>query len=150
VLLVDDNAANRRLVAAILEPFAIDLETACDGVEAVAASARRDFDVILMDVQMPNMDGLSATARIRASSRAEERTTPIIAMTANVADDQVRRCLAAGMDDHVGKPIAPHQLLSILERWGSERSHVSQTPKTPRAAETAALGAAGRPGPRAG
>jgi PAS domain S-box-containing protein len=117
LLVVDDNAVNRELVCTLLEPFDLDIETACDGAEAVEAAHRRAFDLILMDVQMPTMDGLTATRRIRASATAGARHTPIIAMTANVLPAQIQRCFEAGMDDHLGKPISPRKLLEALQRW---------------------------------
>jgi PAS domain S-box-containing protein len=115
LLVVDDNAVNRELITALLSPFDLEIETAADGVEAVRAAARTAFDLILMDVQMPNMDGLTATRRIRAAPGAPR--TPIIAMTANVLPEQVARCLEAGMDDHLGKPINAARLLEALDRW---------------------------------
>ena len=118
LLVVDDNAVNRELICALLAPFDIEIETAADGVEAVEQAALRDYDIILMDVQMPNLDGLSATARIRAAAPAGRRT-PIIAMTANVLPEQVARCLDAGMDDHLGKPINAAALLETLSRWSN-------------------------------
>jgi len=117
LLLVDDNAVNRELIRALLEPFDLIIETARDGVEAIAAQSRADFDLILMDVQMPVMDGLTATRRIRAAAPAGARRVPIVAMTANVLPEQVARCLDAGMDDHLGKPIDPARLLETLSRW---------------------------------
>ncbi len=90
-----------------------------DGVEAVAAVSRSAFDVVLMDVQMPNMDGLTATRRIRANEASSGPRIPIIAMTANVLPDQVARCLEAGMDDHLGKPINLPRLLEALDRWSA-------------------------------
>ena len=124
VLVVDDNAVNRELICALLEPFDLVIETAGDGLEAVKAAARGHFDVILMDVQMPLMDGLTATRRIRANATA--RRAPIIAMTANVLPEQVARCRAAGMDDHVGKPINPAQLLETLNRWSASEPAAAQ------------------------
>ena len=120
LLVVDDNAVNRELVCALLEPFDVEIETANDGVEAVEAVARGTFDLILMDVQMPNMDGLTATRRIRASAEPGLPRTPIIALTANVLPDQIARCRDAGMDDHLGKPINPERLLEVLARWSPE------------------------------
>ncbi len=117
LLIVDDNPINRELVMALLEPFDFQIETACDGLEAVEAASRAHFDIILMDVQMPHMDGLTATGRIRAAEPPGAPRIPIIAMTANVMPEQVARCLAAGMDDHVGKPISPEKLLDALTRW---------------------------------
>ncbi len=117
LLLVDDNAVNRELICALLAPFSLVVETACDGVEAIEATAREHFDLILMDVQMPVMDGLTATRRIRDAAPAGTRRIPIIAMTANVLTDQIERCLEAGMDDHIGKPINPAQLVQTISRW---------------------------------
>jgi len=119
LLLVDDNAVNRELIRALLEPFDVTIETARDGVEAVAAQSQARFDLILMDVQMPVMDGLTATRRIRAATPADAPRVPIVAMTANVLPEQVARCLAAGMDDHIGKPIDPARLLEALSRWSA-------------------------------
>jgi PAS domain S-box-containing protein len=115
VLLVEDNAVNRELVCAMLGPFDMVIDTARDGVEGVEAAQRGSYDLILMDVQMPVMDGLTATRRIRAAETGAR--TPIIAMTANVLPDQIAGCLAAGMDDHVGKPIDLHSLLRTVARW---------------------------------
>ena len=74
-----------------------------------------------MDVQMPVMDGLTATRRIRALPIPAAATTPIVAMTANVLPDQIARCLEAGMDDHLGKPMKPAELLNAIARWSSQR-----------------------------
>ena len=122
LLVVEDNMVNQELIVALLSPFDLSIVTAADGVEAVEAASREDFDLILMDIQMPNMDGLTATRRIRADCPAARRQPPIIAMTANVMPDQIARCLAAGMDDHIGKPIDPARLLQVLERWSSTES----------------------------
>jgi PAS domain S-box-containing protein len=119
ILVVDDNAVNRELVGAFLAPFDIEIATARDGVEAVEMALAGAYDLILMDVQMPNMDGMTATRRIRAQTPSGAPRVPIIAMTANVLDDQVRRCLEAGMDDHLGKPLDPAKLLETLSRWSA-------------------------------
>ena len=116
-LVVEDNAVNRELIITLLGPFGIEIDTACDGAEAVEAVGRGRYDVILMDMQMPVMDGLTATRRIRALADREVAGTPIIAMTANVLPEQVARCREAGMDDHIGKPINLPQLLAALDRW---------------------------------
>jgi PAS domain S-box-containing protein len=120
-LVVEDNAVNRELIATLLSPFDIEIETACDGAEAVDAVAARPFDVILMDMQMPVMDGLTATRRIRALPDPAAAATPIIAMTANVLPEQVARCREAGMDDHLGKPINLPALLAALDHWATPR-----------------------------
>jgi signal transduction histidine kinase len=114
-LVVEDNAVNRELITTLLSPFPIEIDTACDGAQAVEMAVR-GYDVILMDMQMPVMDGLAATRRIRALPGAAA-ATPIIAMTANVLPEQVARCREAGMDDHIGKPINLAQLLATLDRW---------------------------------
>jgi PAS domain S-box-containing protein len=124
LLLVEDNAVNRELVRAMLEPFGVVVETANDGVAGVEAMRQGEFDLVLMDVQMPVKDGLTATREIRALEGARGVATPIIAMTANVLPEQVANCLAAGMDDHLGKPISPSKLLEAVARW-SGRSHAA-------------------------
>jgi PAS domain S-box-containing protein len=116
-LVVEDNAVNRELITTLLIPFGIEIDTACDGAEAVEAVGQGRYDVILMDMQMPVMDGLTATRRIRALADRDAARTPIIAMTANVLPEQVARCREAGMDDHLGKPINLPLLLQALDRW---------------------------------
>ena len=116
-LIVEDNAVNRELITVLLSPFDIEIDTACDGAEAVEAVSRGRYDVILMDMQMPVMDGLAATRRIRALADRDAARTPIVAMTANVLPEQIARCREAGMDDHLGKPINLPLLLQALDRW---------------------------------
>ncbi|HWQ86243.1 PAS domain-containing protein [Brevundimonas sp.] len=115
VLLADDASANRELVAAIMGGLGVDLDTVCNGAEAVEAARSGDYDLILMDVHMPVMDGLAATRAIRGMGGAVART-PIVALTANVQPDHVERCLAAGMNGHVGKPIQLAELLTAMNR----------------------------------
>ena len=124
LLLVEDNAVNRELIRTMLEPFGVGVETANDGVAGVEAMRRGQFDLVLMDVQMPVMDGLTATREIRAMEGARGAATPIVAMTANVLPEQIANCLAAGMDDHLGKPINPTKLLETVARW-SGRTHAA-------------------------
>ncbi|MES2898048.1 MAG: ATP-binding protein [Pseudomonadota bacterium] len=121
LLLVEDVAVNRELIQALLGPFGLEIETAENGQEAVEAMERRAFDIVLMDVQMPVMDGLTATRAIRALPHERARSTPIIAMTANVLPDQIDRCHEAGMNDHLGKPIEPAKLLEALAIWSAPR-----------------------------
>ncbi len=121
MLLVEDVAVNRELILTLLRSFDVEIQTAENGSEAVEAMAAGTYDLVLMDVQMPVMDGLTATRAIRALPDAGARATPIIAMTANVLPDQVEKCLAAGMDDHLGKPINPGALLAVLARWSDGR-----------------------------
>ncbi len=113
ILMADDAAPNRELVTAILGGLGLALETVCNGAEAVEAARTGAYDLILMDVHMPVMDGLDATRAIRAMGGAIGRT-PIVALTANVQPEQVVRCGEAGMDGHVGKPIQISELLAVL------------------------------------
>ncbi|WP_426030953.1 ATP-binding protein [Caulobacter sp. DWP3-1-3b2] len=120
VLLADDNEANRELVSAILCSVGHQVDLATNGVEVVAAAARGGYDLVLMDVQMPIQDGVSATRAIRALQGSAARV-PIIALSANVLAGQIETYRAAGMDDHVGKPIAVGELLEKVARWGGTR-----------------------------
>ena len=117
VLLVDDAPANRELLTIILTTLGLEVETASDGVEAVAAVRRGGFDLVLMDVHMPQMDGLAATRLIRQEADEALRTVPVLALTANVLEDQIARCLEAGMDGHLAKPIQVADLAAALEQW---------------------------------
>jgi CheY-like chemotaxis protein/anti-sigma regulatory factor (Ser/Thr protein kinase) len=127
MLLVEDVAVNRELIATLLSPFDVTIEMAENGLLAVEAMRRSSFDLVLMDVQMPVMDGLTASRAIRALPGPQARSTPIIAMTANVLPAQVQKCLEAGMDDHLGKPISPAALLAVIARWSAGRASASET-----------------------
>lgn len=140
LLVVDDNPVNRELVCALLAAFDVEIDTANDGVEAVEAAARATYDLILMDVQMPNMDGLTATRRIRSAEQLTGLRVPVIALTANVLPEQVARCREAGMDDHLGKPINPERLLNILGRWSSGSDALAGTDDDQSARSLAAPG----------
>jgi two-component system, sensor histidine kinase and response regulator len=116
ILLAEDNAVNRAVAAAILERRGHSLVHAANGREAVAAAAREAFDLIFMDVQMPDMDGIEATRHIRAADLANGRHTPIAAMTAHAMPGDRERCLTAGMDDYLSKPLNKADLFMLLER----------------------------------
>ena len=121
ILLAEDVEINREIVLTLLEPTRLEIDCAVDGAEAVKlVSASPDrYDMIFMDVQMPNMDGLEATRHIRAieSESKRAREIPIVAMTANVFREDVEQCKAAGMNDHIGKPINYHELLAKLKLY---------------------------------
>ncbi|MGQ0621543.1 MAG: PAS domain-containing protein [Panacagrimonas sp.] len=116
VLLVEDNEINQEVARELLQRAGVIVDLAVNGREAVDCAARADYDAVLMDVQMPVMDGLEATRRIRAldSPRA---SVPIIAMTANAMAEDRQRCLDAGMNDHLGKPVDVNRLHATLAKW---------------------------------
>ena len=117
VLYVDDNQSNRTLVKAMLATQGIVCETADDGALGVVAAAAGDWDIILMDIQMPVMDGVAAARGIRALD-GQVGATPIIALTANTLDEQVRGYFEAGMDDCIAKPVDMIELLTKVAQWG--------------------------------
>jgi CheY-like chemotaxis protein/HPt (histidine-containing phosphotransfer) domain-containing protein len=114
VLVAEDNAVNQRLVRRLLERLGHTVVLAGDGRAALAALDRDDFDVVLMDVQMPEVDGLEAAARIRRREEGTGRRVPIIALTAHAMKGDRERCLAAGMDDYLAKPIQSDRLREAL------------------------------------
>jgi two-component system, sensor histidine kinase len=109
ILIVDDNATNRVVAQALCEMFGCTSETADDGMEALDAIKERDFDLVLMDIKMPRMDGLQATQAIR-KLKGPMRDVPIIALTANADPEDARRYIASGMAAVVEKPIKPERL----------------------------------------
>jgi CheY-like chemotaxis protein len=123
VLLAEDIEVNREIVIALLEDTHIDVECAENGSEALAlfAADPRRYDIILMDVQMPEMDGYEATRRIRALDVPEAKTVPIIALTANVFSEDRAAALASGMNGHLGKPLSQQDMLATLSSFLSAR-----------------------------
>ncbi len=145
ILTVEDNPINQEVVRCTLKKVGCSCETAASGPQALELIARRRYDLILMDCQMPGMDGYEVTAAIRDLERAGRlpggrRGTriPVVAMTANVLKGDREKCLAAGMDDYLSKPFRPEQLYECLERWVGARG---QSPAASAAASS--LGAAG-------
>ncbi|MDR1217354.1 MAG: response regulator [Oscillospiraceae bacterium] len=123
LLVAEDVEINREIVMALLEPTQLEIECAVNGSEALrmfAASPER-YDLIFMDVQMPEMDGYEATRSIRALGSPHARGVPIIAMTANVFREDIDRCLAAGMNDHIGKPLDLEEVIEKLTRYLPDR-----------------------------
>jgi CheY-like chemotaxis protein len=127
ILIAEDNIINQKLAMKLLEKLGYHADVAANGREALTALSHIPYDAVLMDCQMPEMDGFTATRRIRereesafvlgASSSAILPHIPIIAMTANAMTGDRDQCLEAGMDDYVAKPIKPLELRAILERW---------------------------------
>ncbi|HUR34519.1 MAG TPA: response regulator [Vicinamibacterales bacterium] len=137
VLLAEDNVVNQRVAVGLLSRRGHDVTVVENGSEAANAVARRTFDVVLMDLQMPVMGGLEATAVIRAQETSTGRYTPIIAMTAHAMSGDRERCLAAGMDGYVSKPINPNALYEALEQTAQPHPGTGQ-PATRTVAEPAA------------
>ena len=122
LLLAEDNEINREFAVELLRGEGVEVEEALNGREAVEMAAVGDYDAVLMDIQMPEMSGLEATARIRAMAEGPDgdprfAALPIIAMTALAMSGDAERCRAAGMNDHVAKPIDPDRLMAILAKW---------------------------------
>jgi len=119
VLLVEDVEINREIVQALLEPTQLLIDSAENGADAVImfTNAPDKYDLILMDVQMPGMDGYEATRHIRAMDNPRAKTIPIIAMTANVFQEDIEKCLQAGMNNHIGKPLNLDEVLEKLKKY---------------------------------
>jgi CheY-like chemotaxis protein len=123
ILLVEDNAVNQKLARRLLENGGHTVTCAGDGAEALSACEKSRFDAILMDIQMPVMDGFEATAELRRREKLTGGYTPVLALTANAMQGDRDRCLSAGMDGYVTKPINKGELLqSIAEAVASRAS----------------------------
>jgi CheY-like chemotaxis protein len=132
VLLVEDNMVNQTLAVRLLEKRGYIVSAAGDGRQAVTTLEKEEFDVVLMDVQMPEMDGFEATAAIREREQSTGRHIPIIAMTAHALKGDEDRCLAAGMDAYISKPIRTNELFATIEKVldksrGAGASDVAET-----------------------
>jgi CheY-like chemotaxis protein len=127
VLLAEDNPINQKLAVRLLEKQGHSVTLANDGVQAVAALTDSEFDVVLMDVQMPNMSGLEATAAIRALERDTGKHVPIVAMTAHAMKGDQDRCLRAGMDGYVSKPIQPDHMMDVIAQVTSAPGETAES-----------------------
>ncbi len=130
VLVVEDNSINQRIALKMLNALGYPADVAGNGREAIEAVLRKSYDVILMDCQMPEMDGFEATAEIR-KLESEKTHIPIVALTANAMSGDRNRCLEAGMDDYLPKPMDLHQLAEVLHRW-TEAAAKSDNTAIPR------------------
>jgi two-component system sensor histidine kinase/response regulator len=130
ILVAEDNPVSQRVAARMIESLGYRVEVVADGHQAVAITAQQSFDLVLMDVQMPDMDGLTATREIRRRE-AKGRTAPlrIVAMTASAWTGDRERCLAAGMDDYLSKPVQANELDSTLRRWLGEGTPSAPPPE---------------------
>jgi CheY-like chemotaxis protein len=116
VLLAEDNEINQRITRRLLEKLGLTVKTASNGREAADAVTKQRYALILMDCQMPVMDGFEATASIRSWEK-DERHTPICALTANAMEGDRERCLDSGMDDYISKPVHLEDLRAVVARW---------------------------------
>jgi len=117
ILLAEDNRVNQVVAVRLLEKRGYVVTVAGDGRAVLSAIEKQSFDLVLMDVQMPEMDGLQATAAIRKREQPGGNHLPILAMTANAFKEDEERCIAAGMDGYVAKPIRPADLFAAIERF---------------------------------
>ncbi len=131
VLLVEDNAVNQRLAARLLEKRGHRVMVTANGLEALAALEKEVFDLVFMDVQMPEMDGLQAIAAIRKHEELSSKHQAVIALTAHAMKGDLERCLAAGMDGYLSKPIRPQELDAILETYVARRREIPNSKETP-------------------
>jgi CheY-like chemotaxis protein len=118
ILLAEDNEINQKMTRVLLVRQGYEVQLAGNGLEAIEAVRSKKFDLIFMDVQMPEMDGLEAAQKIR-EMEGETRQIPIIAMTAHALQGDRQRCMDAGMDDYVSKPLDPRKVFQAIERWTS-------------------------------
>jgi FOG: CheY-like receiver len=118
VLLAEDVEMNREIVLSLLEPMALTIHCAENGTQVFQMFSEEPdlYDLIFMDIHMPEMDGYQATAAIRALDCPQAKTVPIVAMTANVFKSDVEKCMAAGMNSHVGKPIELSDLIAVIKK----------------------------------
>ena len=142
ILVVDDNMVNQKVARGLLEKYGHEVETADGGQETLdkVLEGKTIYDLVLMDMQMPGMDGLETTRRIRAHDSGYTRDLPIIALTANTLEGDYERCTAAGMDGHIGKPINPYELFHKIQKHTGAKnttddhatSRSKQSPQTSR------------------
>ncbi|MDY6989793.1 MAG: response regulator [Thermodesulfobacteriota bacterium] len=127
ILVAEDNMVNQKVALNLLEKFGYRADAVANGQEAIKALETVPYDLVLMDVQMPEMDGLEATARIRSpQSAVRNHRIPIVAVTAHAMKGDRERCLEAGMDDYTPKPIKPDELLEKIERWTNKEENLSE------------------------
>jgi CheY-like chemotaxis protein len=117
ILVAEDNAVNQKVAQGLLAKLGYRCDVVGNGVEAVKALESIPYDLVLMDLQMPVLNGFDATSAIRASRKIRNPAIPVIALTANAMEEDRQECLRAGMNDHLGKPITAKALEAMLERW---------------------------------
>ncbi len=118
--MAEDNPVNQKLAVRMLEKFDMSVDIAATGREVLAKLEKGTYDLVFMDCQMPEMDGYEATACIRRAELDSGKHLPIVAMTANAMQGDREKCLAAGMDDYIAKPIRREAIAEMLQRWASK------------------------------
>jgi CheY-like chemotaxis protein len=125
ILIVDDVSINRDILFALLEDTGMILDGACNGEEAVSMFQKNKYDLVLMDLHMPVMDGYTATKKIRASAQPWAKSVPIISISADTGAERISKCLEAGMNEHLPKPVEVEALFGTISKWmpktGAER-----------------------------
>jgi len=131
ILLVEDNGVNREVARGMLENLGLQVSCSGNGLEALECLESSDFDLVLMDCQMPDMDGFAATREIREREAHHEipQRTPVIALTANAMSGDRERCIDAGMDDYLSKPLSQSQLANVLSKWLTQATGVAGRPE---------------------
>jgi CheY-like chemotaxis protein len=122
VLLAEDNLVNQKIARKILERMGCEVMSALNGEEAIELWSAETFDLVLMDVQMPRLDGLSATRKLRELEQANGTWTPIVALTANVLPEDIAECRKAGMDAHIPKPFFIEEMQAIVASWLEQKA----------------------------
>lgn len=126
ILVVEDNPVNRKVILGLLRKLGLSAEIAENGAQALDRLANEQMDLVLMDIQMPVMDGLTATAKIRAAEQAENRRRcPIVALTAGAFDEDKQQCIDVGMDGFIAKPVAFSELTKVLQKWLTVQSEIN-------------------------
>ena len=129
ILVAEDNSVNRRLATRLLEKRGHSVAVAANGREAVAAIGKESFDLVLMDMQMPEMDGFEATAANRQKEKFTGTRLPIVALTAHAMKGDREKCMEAGMDGYLAKPIRPDELDEIIEKHSASRRKSDSLPE---------------------
>jgi len=140
ILLAEDNVVNQKVASRILEKSGYQVDVVSNGQEAVEAVKNSTYDLVFMDVQMPEMDGLKATKVIREIEKESGKHVPIIAMTAHAMKGDKERCLEAGMDDYIPKPIQPQDVIDTIERWTNSKDQQKETPQEENHKESSLTG----------